>query len=189
MTRRVHLSIDRVKNMDDTEMKEFSDSYVKGRFSRFAIDPSDQSALRQRELPRHERSAPLSETDAVFDAVKKEIHEILYSREILPRHYYALTQMKRAVEAQLDAAPDDDDEGWRRGARTFYDMVKDEIGRAEVVLEQYRETSARHYLDVLLQAVRAHRDAGDDEVEQADDRLYAIADQVREACDDFANAS
>lgn len=174
-THDINLTIERVNTMDDREMYNVSDAYVKGRLSRFAIDPTDQAALKQRELPKHLREMSLTETTEVFEAVKKKMYDVLYSRPVLPRHRLCLDQMRRSVENQLSSI--DDPEGdWRRSAQSFLDMVNDEIGRTDVVLDRHRENNAQHYLGVVLEAIRAHREAEDADL--ADDRLYDIADQV-----------
>jgi hypothetical protein len=174
----VNITIDRVKKMDDREMYNVSDAYVKGRLSRFAVDPQTQAILHQRELPKHERELSLNETDDTFNAVKQQIYEILYSRDVLPRHQFALKQMRKSVEAQL-AGSNDPEGSWRRSAQSFLDMVKDEIGRADVVLEQHREDSATRYLDVLLRAINDHKQAED--ADEADERLYEVAKAVGES--------
>jgi hypothetical protein len=174
-THDINLTIDRVKTMDDREMYNVSDAYVKGRLSRFAIDPTDQAALKQREMPKRMRESSLTETADVFEAVKKQVYDILYSPEILPRHRHSLDQMQRSVENQLSSIEDPHGD-WRRAAQSFLDMVKDEIGRTEVVLERHRENSAQHFLNILVRAVREHQAAEDPDL--ADDRLYDITDQI-----------
>lgn len=176
---RVNISVERIQEMDDREMYNVSDCYVKGKLSRFAIDPDDQAILSQRELPRHRRDASLADSTEVFEAVKKQMYLVLYTPEVLPRHRFALDQMRRSVENQLEEN-DDETGDWRRAARSFLDMVKDELGRADVMLQEFRERSARKHLAMLLDAVHEHRNAGDDDVEEADDRLYAVADQIAE---------
>lgn len=177
---RVNITVDRLLEMDDREMYNVSDGYVKGRLSRFAVDPDDQKLLAQRELPKSQREMPLTETADVFDSVKKQLHNVLYTPQVLPRHHFALCQMRRSVQKQLDNNEDETGD-WRRAARSFLEMVKDEISRAEVVMQEHQEKSARRHLAMLLDAVRDHRDADDDDVEAADDRLYAVADQIAEA--------
>lgn len=171
---RVNLTVDRVLAMDEREMYNLVDAYVKGRLSRFAIDPSDQAALEQREIPKSERDIPLSETAELFDDVKSQIHEILYSKAILPRHRFALMTMTRSVQSQLDEI--DDNPQWKRSAQSFLDLVKDELARAEIVLGEYVEQSAQRHIAVLLEAIQQHRNA--DDLDDADDNLYAVADTV-----------
>lgn len=177
---RVNISVDRVQQMDDREMYNVTDCYVKGKLSRFAIDPDDQAILAQRELPKSRRDMSLSDSAEVFEAIKKQMYLVLYTPEVLPRHRFALDQMRRSVENQLNEN-DDETGDWRRAARSFLDMVKDELGRADVVLQEHRERSARKHLAMLLDAVREHRDADEDDVDNADDRLYQIADQIAES--------
>lgn len=175
---RVNLSVTRVQEMDDREMYNLTDCYVKGRLSRFAIDPEDQAALAQREMPKNRRDMTLSDTNEVFESVKKQVYLVLYAPEVLPRHRFALDQMRRSVEDQL-SENDDETGDWRRAARSFLDMVKDELGRADVMLQEHRENSARVFLARLLEAVQEHRDAPDDDVD--DDKLYDVADEIAEA--------
>lgn len=176
---KTNITVDRLLGMDDREMYNVTDCYVKGRLSRFAVDPSDQQLLAQRELPKHQRDASLNDSTEVFNSVRLQIHDVLYNPDVLPRHHLALTQMKRSVQKQLDNNEDQTGD-WQRSARSFLDMVKDELSRAEVVMQEHQERSARRHLAALLEAVRAHREADDDDVEEADERLYAVADQIAE---------
>lgn len=183
-THPVNITVERVEDMDDREMYNVSDSYVKGRLSRFAVDPDDQAVLRVRELPKSERGGvSLSESAEVFDAIKRQVYEILYSPTILGRHRFALLQMERSVQKQLDEYTDDTSAHWRRSAQSFMDMVRDELGRAEVILEMQQESSARKHLSKLLQAIHDHEAAEEDDVEEADKRLYAIAEEIAESVD------
>jgi hypothetical protein len=176
---RVNITVDRVLEMDDREMYNVSDCYVKGRLSRFEVDPDDQKLLAQRELPKSQRDLSLADTAEVFDSVKRQLHNVLYTPYVLPRHHFALSQMKKSVQDQLENNEDITGD-WRRSARSFLDMVKDEIFRAEIVMQEHQERSARRHLAMLLDAVRDHRDADEDDVEDADERLYAVADQIAE---------
>lgn len=185
-TPRVSITVERLQDMDDREMYNVTDCYVKNRLSRFAIDPEDQMSLQQRELPKSQREVTLSETMDVFEAVKKQVYEILYTPEVLPRHLHALTKMRDSVQAQLSQG-DDEGADWRRSAQSFLDLVKDELARAEIVMRQHEEESARRHLAMLLDAVKEHRNAEDADI--ADDKLYAIADQVAESLVEQAQRS
>lgn len=176
---KINVTVDRLLEMDDREMYNVTDCYVKGRLSRFAIDPEDQTVLAQRELPKSKRDATTGESNEVFNSVRRQLHDVLYAPDVLPRHHLALSQMARSVQKQLDNNEDETGD-WRRAARSFLDMVKDELSRAEIVMQEHQERSARRHLAVLLDAVRAHRDADDDAVEEADERLYSVADQIAE---------
>lgn len=173
--RKINLTIDRIRGMADWEMSTLSDRYVKNRLSRFAVDPDVQSILDEREAPRESRSPDYEE---VFADVKKQIHDLLYSPEVIQRHLIALEGMERNVETQLEQN-DDDDSGWRNGAKGFLNLVKDEIARVQAQIAEFEEDSAQEQLEVLLQAIKAHAEAED--ADEADDRLYAIAHQIEEA--------
>lgn len=185
-TPRVSITVDRVQDMDDREMYNVTDCYVKNRLSRFAVDPEAQVALQQRELPKASRDVTLSETAETFEAVKKQVYEILYAPTVLPRHHHALTKMRDSVQAQL-SQNEDVEADWRRSAQSFLDLVKDELARAEVVLQQQEEESARRHLALLLDAVQEHREAED--ADQADENLYAVADQIAESIFNQASKS
>ena len=180
-TPNVNLTVERVHEMDYREMYNLSDGYLKGRLSRFAIDLDDQYALRQRETPKHAREVPLSETNELFLAVKRQIHDILYHPLVLPRHRQALLKMRASVEEQL-ANEDDPDGSWRRSAQSFLGMVKDELAGAEVILATQQERAARDHLRTLLDAIKQHEEAED--ADDADAQLYDLAQSIEAAIAD-----
>lgn len=174
MKTKINLTVERIKEMDDWEVSDLSDRFVKNRLSRFAIDPETQSLLDQRDMRREDRS---EEYEEVFADVKRQMHDILYSPEIIQRHLLALESMERNVEAQLKQHSSNDD--WRPGAQGFLNLVKDEIARVESVMEEMAEDSASTYLDEILAAIEEHESA--DDADAADALLYDKAKRIRDA--------
>lgn len=178
---KINLTIERILDMDDREMYDLSDLYVKGRFSRLAVDPRARSVLSQRDKHSSDRDP---DYDQIFEGVREQVYRLLYSDKVLPRHYLALQRMQRNVETQLEDYADNHE--WRRGAQGFLNLVKDELARVEVMLAERRESSAEGDLERLLRAIGEHREAED--ADEADERLWAIADELVEKYSFLATA-
>lgn len=176
---RTTLTVDRVLDFDDHEMYNLADRYLKGRFASYAATPEDQETLEERELPTSDRS---DEYKDLWDEVKSEVREILYNPEVILKYRTSLQKTQHAVEKQLDDHSRDN-ASWERGARGFLNMVKDELARVQMSLDDVLE--ARRQRDILLEAIRHHRrvvdsDEYDGVDDEADDRLWRIADQIME---------
>lgn len=189
---KINLSVERAMAMDEDEFYDLVDAYLKGRFDRYAVDIGTQELLEQ-----HNRHADIRdpEYDEAFNSIRRQIHDLLYDPDILPRHRMILNQMKRMVDNQITsnelnleqkmedgtAGPEDQQQfrRWKKSAVWFRRLVQDELDRTSIVLAESSPDDVKARLEQLLDIIEEHRSAGDHELDHVEERLYGTADAIR----------
>lgn len=189
----INLTVPRVLELPDDQFYAVVDSYLKGRMDRYLVSLDHRELMETYQAARDKDNLD-PECERVFASVRRDIHDILYSEEVVARFWATLRQMARHVETQITSnelglqgkidsgrdEPEDHEQHrrWKKSATWFLRLVKDEIDRVTIVADAVK-ASSDIYLRNLLEIIEEHKTADDDMIDNIEQRLYATADDIR----------